>query len=69
MFPKIKCSRKDLGLAVAAIAAAALCVYGAKTVVEEITDGIKKWKEKRNKKQNSVSPSCIFAAKKGPVFQ
>ena len=57
MFPKIKCSRKDLGLAVAAIAAAALCVYGAKTVVEEITDGIKKWKEKRNKKKNSVSPS------------
>lgn len=48
MFPKIKCSRKDLGLAVAAIAAAAFCVYGAKTVVEEISDGIKKWKEKRN---------------------
>ena len=57
MFPKIKCSRKDLGLAVLAIAAAAVCVYGAKTVVEEITDGIKKWKEKRKKKKNSVSPS------------
>ena len=34
IFPKIKCSRKDLGVAVLAIGGAAALVYGAKSVHE-----------------------------------
>ena len=34
LFPKIKCSRKDIGVAVLAIGAAAALVYGAKSVYE-----------------------------------
>ena len=34
LFPKIKCSRKDIGVAVLAIGAAPALVYGAKSVYE-----------------------------------
>lgn len=68
MFPKIKCSRKDLGLGVIAIGGAALLVYAAKYGVDELREYFKGWEKKREKKKNTVSPSiqplttCISAS-------
>ena len=57
MFPKIKCSRKDLGLGVLAIGGAALLVYAAKGCVDWLKDYLKERKEKREKKKSTVPPS------------
>ena len=68
MFPKIKCSRKDLGLGVLAIATAAFLVYGAKSVVDELKEYLKERKDRRKKEKNTVPPSmqslaaCVSAS-------